>query len=67
MYTVITTQSGAEFTIDFYFYERKSGYGHWDIKCDAKLYDFDTKKTFSVTTTNSQFIDELNEIGRAHV
>ena len=59
MKATTTNYYGENFEIELYFSHQIAGYGHWHILCEV-TYEGE-KKTFKHLTTNSEFIDSLNE------
>jgi hypothetical protein len=63
MKTKITNHKGQQFEIETYFLKNKKGYGTWNITCE--VWYGGEFKSFVYHTTDSSFIDEINNMGDA--
>ena len=54
-----TNYQGQKFEIELYFSHQLAGYGHWHILCEVTYEG--KKKTFKHITTNTEFIDKINQ------
>lgn len=60
MTTTIENHEGEQFEIETYFSQEFKGRGSWNINCEVSFKG--QKKTFSLQTTDSIFIDKISDI-----